>query len=167
LEQLAQRGRPGLVVWPVHCVTGTRGHNIHEALAAQLQAWEFTHQRAVLKVLKGEYPLTEHFGAFEADAPVEGNASTQFNTCLAISLTQDVDLLLIAGEASSHCVAASFDQLTGFLATHPGPRPRMVLLSDCMSPVAGFESAANQLFERARAFGADILTTSQARALLA
>jgi nicotinamidase-related amidase len=167
LEQLAQRGRTGLVVWPVHCVTGTWGHNIHDALAARLNAWEFAHQRTVLKVLKGEYPLTEHFGAFEADAPLEGVASTQFNTRLAIALTQGVDLLLIAGEASSHCVAASFDQLAGFLATQPGSRPRMVLLRDCMSPVPGFEGAADQLFERARAFGADILTTAQAQALLA
>jgi nicotinamidase-related amidase len=29
LDQLAARGRPGLVVWPVHCVTGTWGHNIY------------------------------------------------------------------------------------------------------------------------------------------
>ena len=40
LQQLAQRGRAGLVVWPVHCVTGTWGHNIHSAVANQLQAWE-------------------------------------------------------------------------------------------------------------------------------
>jgi hypothetical protein len=43
----------------------------------------------------------------------------------------------------------------------------LVLLRDCMSPVAGFESAADQLFKRAQAFGADILTTAQAQALLA
>ena len=166
LEQLAAKGRPGLVVWPVHCVTGTWGHNIHGALAEQLQAWEFAQQRAVRKVLKGEYPLTEHFGVFEADAPVAGVASTQFNTALAAAVTQGVDLLLLAGEASSHCVAASYDQLAGYLARQAGPAPRIVLLSDCMSPVAGFEADAAAFFERARAAGAEILRTDEARVLL-
>ena len=166
LEQLAARGRAGLVVWPVHCVTGTWGHNIHSALADSLQAWEFSRQRAVRKVLKGEYPLTEHFGVFEADVPVQGIASTQFNTALAAALSTGVDLLLLAGEASSHCVAASFDQLAGYLAQHNGAQPRIIVLRDGMSPVAGFESAADDFFERARAFGAEIMSTRDAGSLL-
>jgi nicotinamidase/pyrazinamidase len=165
LDQLAARGRPGLVVWPVHCVTGTWGHNIYSELAAELQAWEFSRQRAVIKALKGEYPLTEHFGVFEADAPVQGVASTQFNTSLAKALTDDVDVLFLAGQASSHCVASSFDQLASYLVKQTGAQPRLVILSDCMSPVTGFESAAKEFFERARAFGADIMTAQEANAL--
>jgi nicotinamidase-related amidase len=166
LEQLAARGRPGLVVWPVHCVTGTWGHNIHDAVSAQLQSWEFAHQRPVRKVLKGEYPLSEHFGAFEADAPAEGVPSTQFNTALATLVTQGVDVLLLAGEASSHCVASSFDQLASFLASRQAPHPRILVLRDCMSPVHGFEDAASAFFERARAFGAQIVTTQEASDLI-
>lgn len=170
LEQLAARGRPGLVVWPVHCVTATWGHNIHSAVAEQLQAWEFDRQRVVRKVLKGEYPLSEHFGVFEADAPVLGIESTQFNTALAAALTTgttDTDLLLLAGQASSHCVAASFDQLVSYLAKRNAPQPKIILLRDCMSPVAGFESASNAFFERARAFGAELMTANEVGALLA
>ncbi len=166
LAQLAARGRPGLVVWPVHCVTGAWGHNIHSDLAVQLQAWEFARQRAVVKVLKGEYPLTEHFGVFEADAPVQGVASTQFNTSLAQAQTKDVELLLLAGQASSHCVASSFDQLAGYIKQQKDIKTRIVILRDCMSPVAGFEAAAHAFFERAKAFGADIMTAQEASALL-
>ena len=168
LARLAAKGRPGLVVWPVHCVTGTWGHNLHAALAEQLQAWEIARQRAVRKVLKGEYPLTEHFGVFEADAPVPGVASTEFNTPLARGLTEGVDLLLLAGEAASHCVAASFDQLAAYLTAH-GPaahRPRTVLLSDAMSPVPGFEADAAAFLARATAFGAEVMRTDEAEALL-
>ncbi len=165
LNQLAVRGRPGLVVWPVHCVTGTWGHNIYSELATELQAWEFLRQRAVIKALKGEYPLTEHFGVFEADAPVPGVRSTQFNTSLAKSLTDGVSMLFLAGQASSHCVASSFDQLASYLARQEGAQPKLVILSDCMSPVGGFESAAKNFFERARAFGADIMTAKEASAL--
>ena len=157
LRQLAQRGRAGLVVWPVHCVTGTWGHNIHSAVADQLQAWEMAQQKTVRKVLKGEYPLSEHFGVFEADAPDAAVPSTLFNTALAQDVSQGVDLLLIAGEASSHCVAASFDQLTRHLDQQLGAKPRIVLLSDCMSPVSGFEGLADVFLKRARAWGADVL----------
>jgi nicotinamidase-related amidase len=166
LRQLAQRGRPGLVVWPVHCVTGTWGHNIHGAVAAQLQAWEMAHQTSVRKVLKGEYPLSEHFGVFEADAPDAGVPSTLFNSALARDLTEGVSLLLLAGEASSHCVAASFDQLTRYLDQQPGARPRIVVLSDCMSPVTGFEGLAEAFLQRAQAWGAQVMRSGDAAELL-
>lgn len=161
LKQLEAKGRPGLVIWPVHCVTGTWGHNIQTTLANALAEWEFKHQRNVRKVLKGEYPLTEHFGVFEADAPDAQVASTQFNTALAQAVTQGVDVLFLAGEAGSHCVAASFDQLAAYL-DRQAVRPRVVLLTDCMSPVPGFEAQQTALLERARAWGADTMTSVQA-----
>ena len=161
LGQLAAAGKPGMVVWPVHCVTGTWGHNIHTDVARSLAAWEMTHQRAVTKVLKGEYPLSEHFGVFEADAPVASVPGTQFNRSLAASLASGADLVVIAGEASSHCVAASHDQFMRFLAKSPAFAPRVVLLRDCMSPVAGFEQLEEALFQRAREAGTLVLTLDE------
>lgn len=161
LEQLAAAGKGGMVIWPVHCVTGTWGHNIHTDVARALAAWEATHQRAVAKVLKGEYPLTEHFGVFEADAPVPSVPRTQFNTVLATSMAEGADVIAIAGQASSHCVAASYDQFMRFLARTPALAPRLVLLRDCMSPVPGFESLADGLFERARAAGTGVMTVDE------
>ena len=163
LQQLSEAGRPGLVVWPVHCVTGTWGHNIYSALADQLAQWEFTQQRAVRKVLKGEYPLTEHFGVFEADAPNDAVPSTQFNNALAAELSLGVNVLFIAGEAGSHCVASSFDQLARYL-NNAAQRPRVVLLTDCMSPVTGFEADQEAFVQRASAWGAETMTSVQARA---
>lgn len=164
LEQLAQAGRPGLVVWPVHCVTGTWGHTLYVPLAEQLARWEFDRQRAVRKVHKGEYPLTEHFGVFEADAPDASIPSTQFNTALATELAQDAGIIFVAGEASSHCVASSFDQFARYLDARTGPRPRVVLLTDCMSPVPGFEADQQAFFERATCWGAELMTSTQAQA---
>jgi nicotinamidase-related amidase len=163
LEQLTAAGKGGMVVWPVHCVTGTWGHNIQIDVAQSLAAWEMTHQRAVTKVLKGEYPLTEHFGVFEADAPVAAVPATQFNTVLASSLAEGADVIAIAGQASSHCVAASYDQFMRFLARSPAFAPQVVLLRDCMSPVPGFEKLADELFERAREAGTEVMTVEAFR----
>lgn len=165
LDQLAHAGRPGLVVWPVHCVTGTWGHNIYSTLADQLAQWEFRQQRAARKVLKGEYPLTEHFGVFEADAPDAAVPSTQFNNTLAAELTQGVDVLFVAGEAGSHCVASSVDQLTRYLDRQGGSRPRVILLSDCISPVTGFEADQQAFVQRASAWGAEVMTSVEAAAV--
>jgi nicotinamidase-related amidase len=162
LELLQARGRAGLVVWPIHCVTGTWGHNIQPDLMQQLNLWEQKNQQAVRKVLKGEYFLTEHFGVFEADAPDANVSSTLFNSALAQALLHGTTTLFIAGQASSHCVAASFDQLVGYIQAHSLAMPHMVLLKDCMSPVTGFEADAAALFERATAVGAAMMTAQEA-----
>jgi nicotinamidase-related amidase len=159
LARLENAGHYTLVAWPVHCVTGTWGHNIHRNVANQLAAWERDTGQTVRKVLKGEYPLAEHYGVFEAETPLAQVASTAFNHTLAENLSNGVDLLFVAGEASSHCVAASVDQLIRF---RRGDGHGIVLLSDAMSPVGGFEAQARAFFERAQKTGAQIMTTTQA-----
>lgn len=170
LRALETAGRQ-LVVWPVHCVTGTWGHNIHAGVADALAGWEQRHGKAARKVLKGEYPWSEHYGVFEAETPLPEAPGTWFNLPLARALAEDTDLLLVAGEASSHCVAASVDQLLAALADpakniRPGAGWRIALLTDCMSPVPGFEQAEREFLARAEAAGVILCTASEARALL-
>lgn len=162
LRALERAGRYQLVVWPVHCVTGTWGHNIHADVADALADWESLSHSTPHKVLKGEYPWSEHYGAFEAEVPLADVPSTQFNMPLARRVTENVDLLLVAGLASSHCVAASVDQLLGALPRLPLKSGfQMVLLTDCMSPVGGFEAQAEQFLQRAGAAGVQLQTSQQ------
>jgi nicotinamidase-related amidase len=166
LAQLEATGRAGMVVWPVHCVTGSWGHAIAPDLLEALNAWEFATQRAVHKVLKGEYYLSEHFGVFEADAPDANVPSTLFNTALAQSLLQDASVVLVAGEASSHCVASSVDQLVRHMQRSGATQPALWLLRDCMSPVTGFEASAQAFLARAQAWGAKVLSAEEAQQAL-
>ncbi|SNS49913.1 Nicotinamidase-related amidase [Noviherbaspirillum humi] len=166
LDKLEAGGKYTLMVWPVHCVTGTWGHNIHESVAAELAAWELAHQRPVRKVLKGEYTLSEHYGVFEAEVPVDSEENTQFNRRLATDLLSGADLLLVAGEASSHCVAASVEQLLRFAPAFSGKLPKIALIGDCMSPVAGFEAAEKAFFDRVAVQGVARITAAEAAALL-
>jgi nicotinamidase-related amidase len=58
----------------------------------------------------------------------------------------------------SHCVAASVSDL---MAVLPAERlAELVLLTDCMSPVAGFEAAAQDFLARASAAGLQAKTLS-------
>ena len=70
--------------------------------------------------------------------------------------------LWVAGEALSHCVAASVQDMLAYL---PAPRlAQMVLLTDCMSPVAGFEAAGQAFLAQARARGVRTLAIKDAAA---
>jgi len=165
LQALERRGRYKLIVWPVHCVLGTWGHNIHEAVAAELARWEQQSQRTALRVLKGLNPMTEQYSAVQAEVPDERDPRTQANHALIEQARPDEGLLLVAGEAASHCVASTLEHL--FEALDAAERRRVVILSDCMSPVASFEKQAAKFFSDARALGARVMTSTAALAELA
>ena len=163
LDQLESRGRYTLMVWPVHCEIGTWGHGVHAAVRAAYNAWESARLRGVRKITKGENPWTEHYSAIQAEVPDAGDEHTQINTALLAQLDR-ADLLLIAGEAGSHCVRATTEHI---VANLPGGRPeRLVLLTDCMSPVAGFEAQQAAFLDEMRAKGVRAMSSSEALALL-
>ncbi len=163
LDQLETRGRYTLMVWPVHCEIGTWGHDVHADVRAAYNAWEAARQRGVRKITKGENPWTEHYSAIQAEVPDADDPHTQLNSELLVELDR-ADLLLVAGEASSHCVRATAGHIAANL---PGGRPeRIVLLTDCMSPVGGFEAQHAAFFEEMHALGARTATSTDIVALL-
>jgi nicotinamidase-related amidase len=160
LRALEHSNRYRLMVWPVHCVLGTWGHNIHSSVAAALAQWEERAQHNAIKVLKGMNPMTEQYSAVQAEVPVKADPLTLRNAQLIEHCRPGSGYLLVAGEAASHCVAATMDHL--FEALDAQERRRTIILQDCMSPVNGFESHAEQFFERARALGARVMTMVEA-----
>ena len=153
-----------LMVWPTHCVVGTWGHNVHAELAAALGRWEATRLRTVEKVLKGQNPMTEQYSAVRAEVPLAADPRTQTNRALVDRIVDFPGLTFIAGEASSHCVAATAEDL--FAEMSAERLARVVLIEDAMSPVGGFESGATAFVERARALGVRTMTAAQALGLL-
>jgi nicotinamidase/pyrazinamidase len=165
LQALEAGGERTLVVWPVHCVLGTWGHNIAPALAQRLAAWEMASGQICEKVLKGLNPMTEQYSAFRADVPRADDPRTQLHAALLARLGSDDTLLVVAGEALSHCVAASGQDM---LAHMDAARLRnTVFLTDCMSPVTGFEAAGAAFLQQLQARGVQTRTTHDMAGLLA
>jgi nicotinamidase/pyrazinamidase len=160
MDELERRGRYTLMVWPVHCEIGSWGHNVHAAVKAAYNQWEDLHQTQVQKINKGSNPWTEHYSALQAEVPDAADAATQLNTGLIASLDQ-ADMIVVAGEASSHCVRATVEHLVDHLPS--GCVGKVVLLTDCMSPVAGFD-LAHQDFLLTMAQRGVVLSTSVAMA---
>jgi len=159
LERLEEQGRYRHMVWPVHCEIGTWGGNVHSALRAAYNAWEERTTSSVRKVTKGENPWTEHYSAIQAEVPDADDPSTRLNTTLVAELRR-ADRLYIAGEAGSHCVKATTEHLVAQLSD--AERKRLVLVTDCMSPVSGFEAAYRQFIADMRALGVTIATAVEA-----
>ena len=156
LDALEARGRYTLMVWPVHCEIGTWGHGVHADVRTAYNAWEVDRLKVVRKVNKGSNLWTEHYSALQAEVPDAADPHTQLNQALLAAL-DTADRLIIAGEAGSHCVKATTEDIADNL---PGGRlQRLVLLTDCMSAVTGF-AAQQDAFLRGMAERGARLTTS-------
>lgn len=167
LDALEAQGRYSLMVWPVHCEIGSWGHNVHSAVRAAYNQWEDRRLRQVLKVTKGDNPWTEHYSALQAEVPDADDAATWLNRSLLARLDA-FDTIWIAGEASSHCVKATVEHLADHLPSllPSGRLGKLVLLTDGMSPVGGFEAQATDFIARMRERGARTATCAQALAVL-
>lgn len=164
LDELERRGRYTLMVWPVHCEIGSWGHNVHAAVKAAYNAWEDSQLQVVAKVGKGSNPWTEHYSAIQAEVPDAEDPGTELNLPLVQALDQ-ADLLLIAGEASSHCVKATTEHIVANLPS--GRAGKLVLVTDCMSPVTGFEAQHRAFLDDMARRGLQLKTSAEALALLA
>ena len=148
LDALEDAGRYRLMVWPVHCEIGTWGHNVHADVRNAYNRWEDAALGVVAKVAKGSNPYTEHYSAVMAEVPNEAEPDTLLNRALLDSLRAS-DRVYIAGEAGSHCVKAT----TEHVVEHIGDPDRLVLITDCMSPVQGYEAQQRGFFDSMRAKG--------------
>jgi len=150
LDALQAQGRYQLMVWPLHCEIGSWGHGVHADVLAASRRWQEQRQRAVRHVFKGMNPWTEHYSAVRAEVPDPQDAGTDVNQALLAGLRES-SLLVIAGEAGSHCVRATTEHIVQYWGLPD--LSRIVLLADCMSPVAGFEAAQDAFFSRMRELG--------------
>ena len=136
LDTLEASGRYRLMVWPVHCEIGSWGHNIHADVRAACNGWQDAGLGAVDMVVKGTNPWTEHYSAVLAEVPDDADPATQLNRALIDTLAAR-DQIYICGEAGSHCVKATTEHIVAHIgAANVG---KLVLLTDCMSPVGGYD----------------------------
>lgn len=142
VQDLEASGQFQHLIWPEHCLIGSSGAALHDTLLAALKNWAHQRDRDYRAVQKGLYPLSEHFGVFQAQVPDPAVPETQFNTALAADLDR-FDTIYIMGEAKSHCVANSLKQLLDFA---PAMAEKLVLVTDCMSDVKDMGYLADLIY---------------------
>jgi len=156
LDKLEAAGRYRLMVWPVHCEIGTWGNNVHDDVRAAYGAWEEASLGIVAKLAKGSNPWTEHYSAVMAEVPDADDPDTQLNSRFIATLAE-ADQVYIAGEAGSHCVKATVEHIVEHLGQ---PLSKLVLLTDCISPVTGFEPQYQAFLLAMQARGVQLMQTA-------
>jgi len=137
-EELEREGRYQLYLWPPHCLVGGDGHALVGILQEARLFHSFVRAAESWTEFKGTNPLTEHYSALgpEVVRTHDGKPHGGRNPRLVEALL-DSDALVVAGQASSHCVKATVeDLLREIQARDPALARRVYLLEDCMSPVA-------------------------------
>lgn len=146
------------VIWPDHCLIGDEGHGLESRFAESVHGWEQSRYAMSDIVTKGSNPWTEHFSAVQAEVPDPSDPSTQVNTNLIRTL-EEADMILLAGEALSHCLANSVRDVVSNFAD-PKYIKKLVLLTDASSNVTGFEKYGEDFVKELVAKGMQTSTTT-------
>ena len=157
VEALESNARYPLCIWPPHCLIGSLGATVMPDLFSSLCDWEESQAAIVDYVTKGSNFMTEHYSAVMADVPDPSDPGTQLNTRL-INILKEADQILIAGEASSHCLKFTIEDIANNFGEDN--IKKLVLLVDAMSPVTGFEKQAEDFIEKIIKRGAKIAKTT-------
>lgn len=135
--ELERHGKYALTIWPYHAMLGGLGH----ALVSAVEEAIFFHSLARYSrpgfEIKGANPLTEHYSAIgpEVLTGPDGKIIAEKNHKF-FETARVYDALIIAGQAKSHCVAWTIeDLLADCQAKDPGLLEKIYLLDDCSSPV--------------------------------
>jgi nicotinamidase-related amidase len=136
-RRLAEGGKYDLTIWPYHAMLGGIGH----ALVSAVEEAVFFHSIARSSQpdfqVKGDQPLTEHYSMLgpEVTEGPDGEPLGEKNTALIDKLLT-FDAVAVAGQAKSHCVAWTIDDLlSDGDARERRLAERTYLLEDCTSPV--------------------------------
>jgi nicotinamidase-related amidase len=154
-RSLKESGKYDLTIWPYHAMLGGIGH----ALVSSIEEAIFFHSIARYSQpdfqVKGDNPFTENYSVLSPEVleNPDGKPIAQKNEGF-IGKLLEFDALVIAGQAKSHCVAWTIDDLLKEMLTiDERMAEKVYLLEDCSSPVvvpgvADYTDQADAAFQR-------------------
>lgn len=167
-HKLKEGGKYDLTIWPYHAMLGGIGH----ALVSVVEEAIFFHSIARHSQpdfqVKGGNPFTENYSVLSPEVleDAEGKQIAQKNTEFLKKLL-DFDAVIIAGEAKSHCVAWTIDDLLNEILTSDDKLAEKVyLLEDCSSPVVipgvvDYTNEANAAFQKFADAGMHVVRSTE------
>ena len=167
VKRLSDEGKYPLTVWPYHSMLGGIGHSLVSAFEEACFFHNLARQAQTRFELKGSNPFTENYSVLRPevlDDPA-GQPVAQKNTALIQHLLT-FDAVAIAGQAKSHCVAWTVDDLLNEIQqVDAALAQKIYLLEDCSSPVVvpgvvDFSDAADNAYQRFADAGMNIIQST-------
>jgi nicotinamidase-related amidase len=164
VEALATGGKYDLTIWPFHAMLGGIGHAIVSAVEEALFFHAIARRSQTRFEIKGRHALTEHYSVLgpEVLRGSRGEPLGERNSAL-IEYLLGFDAVIVAGQAKSHCVAWTVEDL---LEDAPEIASRLYLLEDCTSPVVvpgavDYTDDADAAFARFAEAGAHVVRSTE------
>jgi len=133
---LAEGGKYQLTIWPYHSMLGGIGHALVSAVEEAFFFHGMARDTQPSFQVKGEETLTEHYSILgpEVNVGPDGEELGHRNEELIHELLS-YDAVVVGGQAKSHCVAWTIDDLLAGDTEVHRLAERVYLLEDCTSPV--------------------------------
>jgi nicotinamidase-related amidase len=173
VQQLSDGGKYPLLIWPYHAMLGGIGHALVPAVEEAIFFHGIARTSQATFSIKGDRTLTENYSALAPEVFTNqlGETIASKNDSL-IELLLTADKLIIAGQAQSHCVAWTVnDLLTEIQAIDPQLAQKVYLLVDCTSPVVipgvvDYTAQADAAYQRFAEAGMHIVKSTDDRDFL-
>jgi nicotinamidase-related amidase len=172
--KLAERGRYALIIWPYHSMLMGIGHAIVPILEEAFFSHNIARGSQTAPEIKGGNPYYENYSIYGGEVLKDhtGRVLGQKNTRLFEKLIR-YKYLLLAGQAKSHCVAWTIDDLlTEIMAKDPSLVKKIYIMEDLTSPVIvkdakgnvipglDFTKQGNDAFDRFKNAGAHVVKST-------
>ncbi len=167
-KKLKEGGKYDLTIWPYHGMLGGIGHTLVSSFEETIFFHSIARYSQTDFQVKGNNPFTENYSVLSPDVLEDpaGKAIAKKNTGL-IKKLMEFDALIIAGQAKSHCVAWTIDNLLEEIySSDKGLAVKVYIIEDCMSPVVipgviDYTDHANEAFERFADAGIHIVRSTE------
>lgn len=141
VEALEKKGKKQLMVWPYHCLNGTIGNAFEAQFMNMVNFHAAVRKSKPIIIHKGTDEYSEMYGAIEAEYDETGFVNTP-----VLKLIETFDEIYVCGEAASHCLLETVNQILEKFANNPAITRKITILKDCTSPVGGCEQMAEDAF---------------------
>lgn len=171
--ELERVGKYQLYIWPEHCLLGSAGHMLagvfHEARLFHAYGRDAEDRVEI----KGGHALSENYSVFNPEVLTrwdgQGTLAEKRDDFIDKLLARDA--VVFVGQAASHCVISSIDDLLAEIETRdPAFAEKCYVVTDCMSAVtvpdgaggflADFTDNVEQAYERYRAAGMHLVSST-------
>ncbi|MDJ0753473.1 MAG: hypothetical protein QNJ45_08140 [Ardenticatenaceae bacterium] len=134
VKKLEEQAKKVLTIWPYHTMIGNIGHALDQELWSAVMWHSMARKTQPTFLTKGSVPQTEHYSIIQPEIPVPSHPMGGKNKAFLDTLA-DADVVYIAGEAESHCVLESVEDIVEDFGNKPDQLQKIFFLRDCTSPV--------------------------------
>ena len=167
VKKLSEDGKYPLTIWAYHSMLGGIGHALVSAVEEVVFFHSIARKSKTNFELKGSNSLTENYSVLSPEVidSADGKPIANKNISLIKKLLK-FDAVIIAGQAKSHCVAWTIDNLlTEIKNIDASLAKKIYLLEDCMSPVVipgviDFTPQADAAFQRFADAGMNLIKST-------